>query len=223
MAIKSLLFGGLLAIAVVCASADPYPDGKPMTTMATLVTRVAPPPLPTGVSPVAVTIPCQGDCDNVKANPPSSLPQPQHTCVREALIALANWRMHCDGGGIPPPKCWTRAPSVERCCGKWVGVNDEQYKDYPPVRTPKEVQTGETSWEWHWDAKVDKGRREVILQTVDEYHSDKTECGRWRAENEVVFSAFMQHLSEYNPEGGGYYDQGNPKYPSLQDGPPLGW
>jgi len=205
--------------------------------MATLVTRVAPPPPP---SSTAVTLLPRATSE---LNSSPRLPQPERTCVREALVALANWRLHCDGPGIPPPKCWTRAPNIERCCGKWVDINDEHYKDYPPVRTSREVQTGTTSWEWQWNPKTDnKGHREVILQTADEFNSGKTECKRWRAESEFEYLNFMETLEDYgladadgsgkaldssvpryNPEGGGYYDNSNRPYPSVPDGPPIGW
>ncbi|KIX93998.1 uncharacterized protein Z520_10335 [Fonsecaea multimorphosa CBS 102226] len=241
MALKSFVLGVLLFIAVgVCDSAKPIPNGNPSVTMVTAVRRVALRPTSTGISPVA-----KATLDNnVTAESSPPLPDPPRTCVREALVALANWRLHCDRGSfIPPYKCWTRAPSIERCCGKWVDEDDQNYKGYPSVRISKEVQTGETSWEWQWIPQVDnKGHREVILQTVDEYHSDKTECQRWRAEDRKEFMAFLQNLDDYgiydadntgkvldstvpryNPEGGGYYDDGNPKYPSLPDGPPIGW
>ncbi|OAP55145.1 hypothetical protein AYL99_10845 [Fonsecaea erecta] len=213
--------------------------------MASLVTRVAPASAPTGLSFIARSIlNSPTDNNNVTAESNSPIAKPEHTCVREALVALANWRQHCDGPGIPPTKCWTRAPNIERCCGKWVDTNDEKYKDYPPVRTSKEVQIGKTAWEWRWNPKTAKKghRREIVLQSVDEYNTGKTECKRWRPESEGVFFAYMQHLREYgifdadntgkvidsksaryNPEGGGYYDDGQQKYPSLGDGPPIGW
>ncbi|KIW82815.1 hypothetical protein Z517_02058 [Fonsecaea pedrosoi CBS 271.37] len=247
MAIKSLLFGGLMAIAVMCASADATPNGNARTTMATLVTRAAPSPSPTttkttlaGLSLVASAAGCEGGCKNAKDEAPSSN-QPERTCVREALVALANWRLHCDRA-FPPLECWTRAPNVERCCGKWVDDDDAHYKDYPPVRVSHEYQLGETSWEWRWDAKVDekRHRREVVLQTPEEFNARKTVCRRWRAENDVVFDAYMRRLNEYgisdadntgmviesktpryNPEGGGYGEDGKNKYPELD--PLLGW
>ncbi|KIW94551.1 uncharacterized protein Z519_04527 [Cladophialophora bantiana CBS 173.52] len=121
---------------------------------------------------------------------------------------------------------------------KWVNVHDRKYKDYPPIRNRKEVKTGESSWKWPWDPKVDvRGHREVILQTLEGYHSSKRERERWRVESEFGFLGFYEHLHEYgicdadksgealdsrveryDPEGKGYYDDSQPSYPSWAPG-----
>lgn len=137
-----------------------------------------------------------------------SKPAPRHTCVRDALSALAQWRMFCD---IPSPSarpiCWTRAPSIDRCCGEWVeeGEVSPYSSSGPMIKRHKEHIGSLDYWVWapvtkmgkNWQKKTVKMRR-VIRPSWEDYSSVDKICKLWRPRNEVEYSYFVNHLPAWN-------------------------
>ncbi|KAI1610487.1 hypothetical protein EDD36DRAFT_421563 [Exophiala viscosa] len=181
---------------------------------------------PRRLRPGQVVLGCHGKCDKIIRTIDLSLPVPSHSCVRDALTALANWRKYCDNAdrwnmGVNFVNfqhtllCFPNAPNVEVCCGKWVEKDDPKYAVYPPrveedrfgVYHPSEVGT----------------KKQVIQPGWDEYNVERDRCRRWRPENEDQYIYYMQNLDKYdiwdaddtgrvigsnparyNPEGVGY-------------------
>ena len=63
---------------------------------------------------------------------------PEHSCPRDAMVALAHWRDYCGDWDVMdafyPRACAGKKPSVENCCGQWVSVDDSRFLDYETVR-----------------------------------------------------------------------------------------
>ena len=176
--------------------------------------------------PGQVALGCHGKCDKLVRTFDPTLPVPTHSCVRDALTALANWRKYCDnakrysigkdGSGIPHlVLCLPSAPTVEVCCAKWVKKDDPKYAVYPPLI--KQHSNGE------WHSSETKDKIQVIQPGWDEFNYEHERCKIWRPETEDQFTYYMQNLdlydiedadktgrvvgsepARYNPEGAGY-------------------
>ena len=137
------------------------------------------------------------------SSPNASTPQlfakdTEHYCVREALVALADWRFYCDHP-VKLAECWTREPGVEACCGKWVASADDMYKNYPRIRDLVEVSVS-SGHEWHWVPRETHNdqTRQAILRRSDEYLSTKgKQCGRWEIDNALNHSWFTEHFGQF--------------------------
>jgi hypothetical protein len=137
-----------------------------------------------------------------------SRPVPAHHCIRDALSALAQWRMYCD---IPNRSsrilCWTRAPSIDRCCGEWIEEGAvSPYSSYGPMMKRHKQHIGNLEyWVWGPIIKERKNKqkktvkmRRVIRPGWDEYNSEDKICKQWRPRNDVEFSYFINHLPAWN-------------------------
>ncbi len=91
-----------------------------------------PPPVPNGMT-APLSNPSQApqlrpeETDHIKliATPkprgePLDPQSSEHTCAKNAEVALAEWRYYCRKPHLAMlgPWCWNRAPSVKRCCTK---------------------------------------------------------------------------------------------------------
>lgn len=127
----------------------------------------------------------------------TSWPMPPHSCPRDAIVALANWRMFCDQRAVKPAYCWTRAPSIDRCCGRWSpGV----VPGLPhPMKKGKKIKNGEGDdaedvYEWIPDTK------RVIYPGWADYYHWNPDCRHWRTTNDDQYRYFMQTLDLYGVE-----------------------
>lgn len=157
-----------------------------------------------------IKLDCRGRCpgfDGLRIVDMSK-PVPAHQCVRDALSALAQWRMYCD---IPNPSsrslCWTRAPSIDRCCGEWIeeGVVSP-YSSYGPMMERHKQYIGNLEyWVWSPITKQRKNKQKKVVKMKrvirpgwDEYNSEDKICKQWRPRNDVEYSYFVNHLPAWN-------------------------
>ncbi|RFN19393.1 hypothetical protein CFSAN002062_06961, partial [Salmonella enterica subsp. enterica serovar Heidelberg str. CFSAN002062] len=78
-------------------------------------------------------------------------------------------RIFCDRP-IKDVLCWTKAPSIDRCCTKWVSKNDTKYVDYPTFGKNWDKQT--KAWLPEVDEKKHPGQRQVVMTKKDEFRSE---------------------------------------------------
>lgn len=121
-------------------------------------------------------------------------PMAEYTCQREALAALANWRMFCDKP-IKDVLCWTRAPSIDRCCSKWVSKTDAKYKDNPTLGKYWDKKTN--TWLPEVDEKKHPGQRQIVMTKKDEFLRGDDVCREWRTENDPQFRYLTQFFVLY--------------------------
>ncbi|KAK5029906.1 hypothetical protein LTS07_005630 [Exophiala sideris] len=142
--------------------------------------------------PGEVVLGCHGKCPKIVRKIDLSLPVPTHSCVRDALTALANWRKYCDnadrwnlGKNFANAQnvilCFNHAPDVETCCGKWVEKDD---RNTFGVLHPSESGT----------------KKQVIQRGWDEYNIEYDRCRRFRPENDEQYIYYMQNLDRYDIE-----------------------
>ncbi|KIW80134.1 hypothetical protein Z517_06749 [Fonsecaea pedrosoi CBS 271.37] len=153
-----------------------------------------------------MTIGCRAKgCDSVVKVYDLAMPVPTHSCPRDALAALAKWRLFCDR---PPkvfnnliqtePNCWSRAPSIDRCCGEWVDLDDPKYKDYPSRYIPMEKGFADDTYVASWIPEMgDHGDRRIIKPGWHEYNVKTDKCQFWRPEDELEFAYFINTLPNY--------------------------
>jgi hypothetical protein len=134
-------------------------------------------------------------------------PMPSHTCARDALVALALWRDVCTVVNKLDAQCWLRAPSIERCCGEWVHVDDEHWKDagtYHSREEEKIIHDEKTDQ----PIKVFNGpemrkgsgknaMRLAIKPGWADYNTNVRTCRLWRPQNDDSYTAIMQNLADY--------------------------
>lgn len=120
-------------------------------------------------------------------------------CVREALVALAHWRDDCDRGGLPPMRCWGRAPSAEQCCGQWVSVTDSRWHKHPPMREKaKGINSITHQEEEVWVPRVkDSGKSWEPLMLEDFDPRGKHRCSNWRVQEPKKYKWFLEHLENF--------------------------
>ncbi|KAK5064861.1 hypothetical protein LTR84_000695 [Exophiala bonariae] len=118
----------------------------------------------------------------------------KHTCPREALVALANWRLFCDVP-LKPIECWTRAPTINRCCGKWVKTNSTFYEKYPSWGGI--YNKGTKEWEPDLNNKDHPGEREIIMPYPEDYNMVDDICRNWKFDDGKQWMHFTQHYGEY--------------------------
>lgn len=132
---------------------------------------------------------------------------PPHTCPRDALVALALWRDVCKGINKVDAVCWNRAPSIERCCGKWVYYDDKKWEHagvyHSRVREDlyRDEKSGKVITVFNGPEKR-KGKdnmamRLIIKPSRDDYNTDELGCRIWRAQKTETYTAMMQNLPEY--------------------------
>lgn len=180
-----------------------------------------------GLYPNQLLLTCHDDkCIPFTRTYDTELPVPTHDCVRDVLVALANWRKFCDNeqrflvnadlsGMLHAVLCLPAAPSIEMCCTKWVDKDDPKYQAYPPRIEVDQFNVLHT---------VEKGNQiKVVTPGWDEYNMEQERCMKWRTANEAQFAYYMQNLvaydiedadhtgrvigsepARYNPEGVGY-------------------
>jgi hypothetical protein len=144
-----------------------------------------------------------------------NLPMPAHTCQRDALAALANWRLFCDSG-VKSSFCLTRAPSIERCCAKWVKNKDEKYKNYPSYGKYTtfyhyDYEKNEVYTTKEWVAQTKPDSREIVMLGWNEYKSDNKVCRDWRPEDDAQYTHFVQNFYFYNINEEAQYKKIMPK------------
>lgn len=140
---------------------------------------------------------------------------PAHTCLRDALAALANWRLFC-ASGVKSSFCLTRAPSIERCCAKWVKNNDEKYKDYPSYGKYTTLyhynyETNEAYSTQEWIAQTEADTRQIVMLGWNEYKSGNKVCRDWRPEDDAQYMHFVQNFYFYNINEEAQYKKIMPK------------
>ncbi|KIX98451.1 uncharacterized protein Z520_05752 [Fonsecaea multimorphosa CBS 102226] len=153
-----------------------------------------------------LTIGCRAKgCDSVVKIYDVNMPMPTHSCPRDALAALAKWRLFCDR---PPkflsgliqtePNCWSKAPSIDRCCGEWVREDDPKYQRYPSRYIPTEKGFSDDTYIAAWVAqKDDHGNRRIVKPGWHEYNVKTDRCQFWRSEDDLEFAYFINTLQNY--------------------------
>ncbi|KAK5460800.1 hypothetical protein LTS15_002863 [Exophiala xenobiotica] len=121
----------------------------------------------------------------------ATLPDPARYCTREALGALAIWRMFCQHSKFYS-FCHSRAPSIERCCSKWVDKDDPKWKDYPPRMERK-------NGKW---VPTEEGDKRKIIRTKSEEYDDLvggyfSGCGYWKPRDPGEYTWVVNHLEDY--------------------------
>ncbi|KIW29603.1 uncharacterized protein PV07_05409 [Cladophialophora immunda] len=153
-----------------------------------------------------LTLRCRAKgCDSVVKVYDLNMPVPTHSCPRDALAALAKWRLFCDR---PPkvfnnmiqtePNCWSRAPSIDRCCGEWAQRDDPKYQSYPSRYIPTEKGFSDDTYVAAWVPQMgDDGDRRVVKPGWHEYNVETDKCQFWRPEDELEFAYFINTLPNY--------------------------
>ncbi|KEF60629.1 uncharacterized protein A1O9_02190 [Exophiala aquamarina CBS 119918] len=144
---------------------------------------------------------CRGSCkkwDGTRMVDMSN-PVPAHSCVRDSLAALAYWRMFCDvNHKHERPECWTRAPSIKRCCGAWYEQGKSPYA--PLMKKHKEVIGGLEYWVFTpvREHRKNMDMEQVIRPDWDQYNTKDKICRKWRPGNDAEFSYFINNLPAWN-------------------------
>lgn len=233
---KSILVAGILAIAGVgpgpaCAETLADDIATSIVTVTKVVTSTAP---PTSTNAVSTRKPLEriyfnchdGRCPRKSELYDPNARVPEHSCVRDTLTALAKWRYYCDDDKLVKHYCWSKAPNIHRCCGKWVPIDDPAWADYPTARARKEVTVDPFANTYRVEypevyAGHHKGHRLIVQRGWADYKSHDKICRKWRSGGEAEFSYFMYNLATYgaqdadsdgkvwglekwNPEGPGY-------------------
>ncbi|OAP62091.1 hypothetical protein AYL99_04294 [Fonsecaea erecta] len=164
------------------------------------------PPSRTSPEYAKMTLRCRAKgCDSVVKVYDLNMPVPTHSCPRDALAALAKWRLFCDR---PPkvfnnliqtePNCWSRAPSIDKCCGEWVDADDPKYRSYPSRYVPTEKGFADDTYIAAWVPQTDdNGGRRIIKPGWHEYNVKTDRCQFWRPEDELEFAYFINTLPNY--------------------------
>ncbi|KIW99214.1 uncharacterized protein Z519_00877 [Cladophialophora bantiana CBS 173.52] len=163
------------------------------------------PPSKTSPQYSKLTIGCRAKgCDSVVKIYYDTMPTPTHSCPRDALAALAKWRLFCDRGNnkifgkSTEPNCWSRAPSIDSCCGEWVQLDDPKYKDYPSRYVPVEKGFSDDTYVGTWVQELgDHGDRRIIKPGWHEYNVETDRCQFWRPEDDLEFAYFINSLQNY--------------------------
>ncbi|KIX97775.1 uncharacterized protein Z520_06553 [Fonsecaea multimorphosa CBS 102226] len=183
-------------------------------------------PKPKNLQPVMVgchNLPCPKDWVYYDAG----MPKFEHTCPRHAVVANAHWRKYCrlqpPAYIMPNPWCstgdqpWDKAmdgPSVERCCGEWVSINDPYYKEYPTVPV---IVNG--TYDGFVENKFEDGEemRKVIKPSAWEFNIENPFCKSWMAEDEAQFQYFMQNLASWDVDDADLEGHGGPRFNMVWD------
>ncbi|KAK5208990.1 hypothetical protein LTR20_009037 [Exophiala xenobiotica] len=164
-----------------------------------------------------ITLGCHGHCPAVQVKvDPEYRPEP-HTCVRDALTALANWRFYCDGwdrwhlksapfkGGDKGANwqhlylCREEPPSISLCCAVSADLADPNYTDYPKLMRSRQKwgqhENGTTFFEWYsWVETHSYGRKTWAIKSGWDQFNDNNICTQWRTEDEDQYAYFMANL-----------------------------
>ncbi|KIW61891.1 hypothetical protein PV05_01962 [Exophiala xenobiotica] len=134
----------------------------------------------------------EGICKTKKQLLDTTLPEPTHYCTREALAALAIWRMFCKKS--ISAYCWERAPSIERCCSQWVDKDDPKWKDYPALMEQKNGKWVPT------ESSIDD-QRKIIRPSSKEFNPNVGGkwygCGYWKPQTSDEYTWVINHLEDY--------------------------
>lgn len=162
------------------------------------------------------------------------VPIPTKSCPRLALAALAYWRDFCGQRTLKQTYCYQKAPSIERCCGYWVNVDDPKYFDYPPVMEgiPHKLNKHGPKTFRDKPTRKEKGKiqKKVVLPQWNEYNKDGDKgCARWQMFNIDMYRFYTQAydvfgIRDVDSRGrvfntGTWDAEGDGKdYPGLADG-----
>lgn len=164
-----------------------------------------------------ITLGCHGECpaQQVKIDP--DIPVKPHTCVRDALTALANWRIYCDGPDRWHLKsafwkgnddgsylnhlrlCSLEPPSIMLCCGVSADLEDPNYFNSPKLMRSRQKwgfdEEGKTFFSWYsWVDTHSFGRKTWAIKKGWNEFNHNNICKKWRTENEDQYAYFMQNL-----------------------------
>ncbi|KAK5203828.1 hypothetical protein LTR47_009742 [Exophiala xenobiotica] len=193
----TMLWKSLLVGLALWATALAYPaseDDSGVPTSETGYDNATFGALDSAANTVTVKVGCHGKnelCTPFLKVLDTSIPDPERYCTREALGALAIWRMFCQHSKFYS-FCDNRAPSIERCCSKWVDKDDPKWKDYPPRMERK-------NGKW---VPTEKGDKRKIIRTKSEEYDDLvggyfSGCGYWKPREPGEYTWVINHLGDY--------------------------
>lgn len=209
-----LVFSGVMAAPV----APSVLDNETAILTPSLATRV-----PTNATPVerglivfeTITVTCKHKkCPNKEMKyDVESLPKeiPQRTCAREALAAVAKWREFCRLDTFLNQYCWVPEPSLRKCCGKTVKVDDPVFVNYPTARYRRQINTAAAAADQTFAYRLEypeirdifNESRMIIMHEEEKYNmGDKEDksCHRFQSQSLKEFNFWMGKLNYYGVE-----------------------
>lgn len=128
-------------------------------------------------------------------------PAPPKTCTRLALAAVSKFRnlclqdMHLVVSRVTHKHICDKHPSVRKCCGKEIVINDPAYLDYPTSRFRVQTLNPQTSllpYKLRYEELIDvRANVRIINQHEPERYGNLSECWYFKTQTDREFQYYF--------------------------------